>query len=360
MIELPFLTSDLGAIEGRFKTVPEDFQVDEVPIYLPSGSGEHLFLLVEKEGRNTMEVASEIARALGAHPKDVGVAGQKDRQARTTQWISVPSKDRDAALALQGEGYRILEAAFHGNKLRTGHLRGNRFQIRLRGLAEGDFPRLRAILDALEARGLPNAYGSQRFGSSGENAEQGRRLLVGDAPKAARHRNPKLRRFLVSAFQSEVFNRVLGERMRRGTWDEPQEGDVLVRLESGGLFLCASPEEDRPRVESFECSVTGPLPGAKMWPRPEGEPAALEEEILAQTGVTAAHLAAASRDAPGARRPLRIPIRVEAEEEAVVEPQDAAASGPDASGGVERSTLLRFELPAGSYATAVLRELFKA
>lgn len=344
MIDLPFITSDLGAVEARYKVEPEDFQVEEIPAYLPSGSGEHLFVLVEKEGRNTLEVAADIAHALGVHPKDVGIAGQKDRQARTIQWMSLPTRARDAALALEGEGFRVLDAAFHGNKLRTGHLRGNRFRIRLRGLAPGAFPRLRAILDALEARGLPNAYGGQRFGSSGDNAEAGRRLLLGEASKAAQRRNARLRRLLVSAFQSEIFNGVLAERIRRGTWDVPQEGDVLMRLQSGGLFVCTSPAEDAPRVASFECSVTGPLPGPKMRPVPQGEPASLEAAVLAASGVTPAHLAA-SRDAPGARRALRIPVQVAATEEI------------DPAG--ESSAVLTFDLPAGSYATCVLREITK-
>ncbi|AKU90000.1 tRNA pseudouridine(13) synthase TruD [Vulgatibacter incomptus] len=339
---LPFATRDLPGVPALFKAVPEDFRVDELPAYLPSGEGEHVFVRVEKRGRDTREVVAELSRALRFPERDVGVAGLKDRHAVTTQWLSLARIDPAEALTLAGEGWRVLEAARHGNKLRTGHLRGNRFRILLRGVDEAGAVRANAIAEALRQRGLPNYFGPQRFGRSGDNAEVGRLLLLGkDDPRARRAlRDHRMRRFLVSAFQSGIFNRVLAARLEEGTWATPLEGDVLQKLPAGGLFVCAEPSVDLPRVASFECSITGPLPGAKVRPSPVGEPARLEDAILAETGVGPEHLAA-SRDAMGARRALRLPLALSIERE-------------------DNGIRLEFELPPGTYATSVIRELTKA
>lgn len=340
-MKLPYATADLPGTTGLAKVVPEDFRVDEIPAYLPGGSGEHLFLLVEKRGRNTREVVRDIARALKVSEREIGVAGQKDRHAVTTQWISVPGVPPERAQGLEGEGFRVLEAKLHGNKLRTGHLKGNRFRIRLRGVDEAGAERARAIATALSERGLPNFYGPQRFGRFGDNAEVGKLLLLGvDKPRTRRAlRDRTSRRFMISAFQSDVFNRVLAERMHDGSWIRPMVGDVIQKLASGGLFTCEDPAADGPRIASFECSITGPMPGRKVRPSPTGEPGALEARILGETGVTMEHLAK-SPDAEGARRALRLPISVGVEHDA-------------------EGLVLDFELPPGAYATTVIRELTK-
>lgn len=342
MSPLPYATGELPGVAASIKAAPEDFQVDEIPLYPPSGAGEHLFVRVEKVGRDTLEVAKEIALRLGASPRDVGIAGQKDRQAVTTQWLSLAGPSPEAALSLEGEGWKVIEAARHGNKLRTGHLKGNRFRIRLRGVGADEVKRVRHIVDALRERGLPNFFGSQRFGRAGDNAEMGRKILLGelDSPEARKAtRNHRLRRLMVSAFQSEIFNRILAERMEAGTWASPMVGDVLQRLESGGLFVCEDPEVDGPRVASFECSVTGPLPGPRMRPLPSGEPAAIEDRVLAATGVPQERLGR-SAEAPGTRRPFRLPVQLEVQEE-------------------EGAVVLAFDLPPGAYATSLLREITK-
>jgi tRNA pseudouridine13 synthase len=338
---LPHVTTDLPGTGGGYKVTPEDFRVDEIPAYLPSGEGDHTFLLVEKRGLDTREVVRAIARALSVREGDVGVAGQKDRFALSTQWISVPRVDPDRALAVAGEGFRILEAKRHGNKLRTGHNRGNRFRLRIRGGVPDAAARARAVAAALAARGLPNFYGPQRFGRTGDNAELGRLLLRGeeDGRLGRARRDPKLRRLLISAFQSEVFNRVLARRLADGTWIRPLAGDVLEKCASGGLFVCAEPEVDGPRVATFELSVTGPMPGPRVRPAPTGEPAALEAAVLAETGVTPEQLGR-SRDAEGARRALRIRVEPVVEEDA-------------------EGVVLSFALPSGSYATVVLDEVIK-
>jgi tRNA pseudouridine13 synthase len=330
-------TADLPGAGGAAKITPEDFEVEELPAYLPSGEGPHTFLWVEKRGRETREVVRALARALSVPEPEVGTAGQKDRQALTRQWFSVPGADPAKALAVEGDGFRVLEARRHGNKLRVGHLTGNRFRILLRGVPDGGLERARAVAAALAVRGLPNFYGAQRFGRSGDNAEVGAALLRGE-PDRRIPRDRTTRRLLVSAFQSDVFNRVLAHRMQEGSWDRPEVGDVLEKLASGGRFLCEAPDVDLPRVQGFECSVTGPMPGHRVRPAPQGRPAQLEAELLAASGVTPEHLQR-SRDAEGTRRALRIPVRVD------VEP-----AGPEV-------LRLAFELPAGSYATVVLGEI---
>jgi tRNA pseudouridine13 synthase len=336
---LPWITADLPGAGGTVKAAPGDFRVDELPAYAPAGAGPHLYLRVEKTGRTTRDVVRELSGRLGVADRDVGVAGLKDRHAVTTQWLSFPvASDPDPA-SLAADGLRVIEVSRHGNKLRTGHLRGNRFSIAVRG---GDPDRARAAASALAARGLPNFYGAQRFGAGGRNAELGRAILQGrladpEAARAARDRF--LRRLCISAWQSALFNRWLAERIADGLFAAALAGDVMKKLDSGGIFECADPATDTPRVARFEISPAGPMFGHAM--RPAAGPAAEREaRLLAADGVGAADLARGRGEAEGTRRPARLPVRVE------VEPAD---DGFRAS----------FELPRGSYATVVLGEIVK-
>ena len=252
-----------GAAGGpvhAIRTRPEDFVVVEEPLYRPSGQGTHLFLRVEKRGRTTEQVARELARAAGVAPRDVGYAGRKDRHALTTQWFSLPGGDPERALDLELTDARVLEAHRHEHKLRTGQLRGNRFEIVLRGEGGDDLAVVRERARALVERGLPNRYGDQRFGRDGDNASRARALLGGGRPP----RDRRAARFLLSALQSEVFNAVLDARGER--FDDVELGD-LARVEaSGGLFWVDDPERERPRAAAFEISATGPIFGTRARP----------------------------------------------------------------------------------------------
>jgi tRNA pseudouridine13 synthase len=336
---LPFITADLPGSGGTLRATPEDFRVDELPAYLPSGSGPHLYLLVEKRGRTTRDALRVLARALDVQERDAGYAGMKDREAVTTQWLSFPvAKDPDPA-ALAEPGLTVKAVSRHANKLRPGHARGNRFEVTVRG---GDLARARACAAALEARGLPGYFGPQRFGAEGNNAEIGRAILRGErTPEALRAgRDRFLRRLCISAFQSELFNRWLAERIVDGLLAAALPGDVLKKLDTGGLFLCEDPAVDGPRVARFEIAPAGPMFGHKMKPA-AGEAAAREERILAASGVGAEDLARGGGEAEGTRRAARLPVQV------ALEP---AGDGYRA----------RFELPRGNYATVVMRELMKA
>lgn len=343
-VNLPYLTADLPGIGGVLRRVDEDFVVDELPAYPPSGSGDHVFVRVEKRGMATPYAVGQLARALEIKDRDIGVAGLKDRHAVTTQWLSLPPPvSPERALAVSIEGLRILEAVRHPHKLRTGHLRGNRFQLRVRDVADGDaaVERARAILDRLAAApGAPNWYGEQRFGRHGDNADRGRALLLGERRSGRPDR--KLDRLLVSALQSELFNHWLTARLADGLYRRALAGDVMHKR-PGGLFDCTEPDVDTPRIGAGEIVPTGPMFGVTMRaPAPGSEAATREQAILEAAGLTRESWAAVRAIAEGTRRDAAIPVG-----------EPAVARGPD--GTLE----VAFALPAGAYATVVMREIMK-
>jgi tRNA pseudouridine13 synthase len=336
--EVPLLTADLPGTGGAARVSEEDFRVEELPLYEASGAGEHLYLTVEKVGRTTQEVAREIAQALGARERDVGTAGLKDKRAVTVQRVSVFSKAAEAeALKITGRGFRVLEAKRHGNKLRPGHLRGNRFHIVLRGCGADAVARAEAISARIKELGVANLFGPQRFGKRGDNAALGRAILMHESSVRDRF----LRRLALSALQSELFNRCLAARIRDGLFAAAIEGDVLRKRDSGGLFVCKDPAADAPRVASGEVDPAGPMPGHSLYAA-RGEALRREETVLAEAQVDPISFAAGGDEMQGARRPYRVPV------------EDLSVSGaPDA-------LALTFSLPKGSYAAAVLREVMKS
>ena len=336
-MELPFLTVALRPTQGKIRVTPEDFRVDELPAYEPSGEGEHLFVRFEKTNLATHEAVGQIARALDVSPRDASVAGLKDKRAVTTQWACFFHGDADRARSLDLNGIRVLEAARHGNKLRTGHLRGNRFVIRVRE-TDADVAHFETVLETLSREGAPNYYGEQRFGHGGGNLLDARAWLLGTRPPP---RDKRARKFLVSVVQSSIFNRVLAERVRTGKLGEYLDGDLLKKEDSGGLFTTEDAADAALRVRDWAVSPTGPMVGPKMrWP----ERAALAAELAAleAEGFTLASLAAFGRDGEGPRRVLR------------VRPTEIHVSSPE-SGTVD----LSFTLPSGAYATVILRETLK-
>ena len=334
---LPNVTAGLAPIEGTLKDRPEDFVVEEVPAYDPSGTGEHLYLWIEKRGLNTQDALARIARTLGANVASAGYAGLKDRNAVTRQWLSFHHTATPAPDALAVEGVRVLEVARHGNKLRTGHLHGNRFTIRLAGVPREHDAHAEATLARLEARGLPNYYGDQRFGRGGDNLRRAAAWVVG---RGRAPDKPFLRKLYVSTLQAALFNAWVGERLDDGLDEAALRGDVLRKEETGGLFTCEAPELDTPRVRSWEISPTGPMFGAKMRAA-EADALARESALLARYGVTLDDFARVARFGEGTRRPARVrPRGVE-----------TVRDGDD--------LVLSFTLPKGSYATVLIAELTK-
>jgi tRNA pseudouridine13 synthase len=328
-----------------FTPSPETFVVEEIAAYVPVGAGEHTFLWVEKRGLTTMDAARLLARLLDVDARDVGYAGLKDRNAVTRQWMSVPRVDPERARAIAEPHLRVLEAARHGNKLRTGHLRGNRFELVV-GIEPGEeaLTALRAGLEALAASGVPNRFGEQRFGAAGDNAAAGLAILRGER----RERDHRLRNLLLSAAQSAVFNRVLERRAADGL-AVVRAGDVLQKVASGGLFITEDVATDQRRVDAGELVITGPLPGGREKEAPAGTTAReVEDAALADVGATREEFARAGRDLPGARRPFLVPLGL-GDPAVQPEPERASPNGVAAR--------VRFSLPAGSYATVVVAAL---
>lgn len=318
----PFET--VAGIGGEISNDPAHFHVDEIPAYGFSGEGEHWYVRVQKTGLTTPELRDMLAHAAGVSERDVGTAGRKDRQAVTTQWLSMPKKPVDPG----HPAVVLLDVTRHGNKLRLGHLAGNRFRVRITGVRSPE--RLPELLAALE-RGVPNYYGSQRFGRFG--LVDGLRLL---SDPRRRVKDPQ---FLASVVQSAVFNHWLGARVAAGRLHVAVGGDILRKRASGGLFVCQDPEVDTPRVSSGELDPTGPMPGPKTWAA-EGEAAAAEAVALEALGLTAEMQATLGRFAEGTRRVARI------------QPADLQVQFVD-----EKTLDIAFTLPKGAFATVVLGAL---
>jgi tRNA pseudouridine13 synthase len=408
-----YLTSDLPGIGGVIKQRPTDFLVEEIPLYEPAGQGEHIYLFVEKRGLSTLQLVSILARHFGVGRHAVGYAGLKDKVAVTRQVISVhvPGKRPEDFPMLQDERVAVLWADLHHNKLRRGHLRGNRFSIRVRGVDAHRVLGASRVLERLRVSGVPNRVGEQRFGSVLNNHSVGRamvlrrwdeavRALLGPGPALAgegadgaaralfasgdlqgalgafpRWRTAERevlrglvrglpperafalageteRSFFLSAFQSAVFNRVLDARLDAGTLAALLEGDIACRHESRTFFDATREVLDAPdtpaRLASGELSATGPMWGAAMR-RASGAVDEAEVRALAEFGVTPADLVEFERACPRLLDGARRPLR-------------APVTDPEVEGGVdEHGHFVRcaFELPRGAFATVVMREVMK-
>jgi tRNA pseudouridine13 synthase len=323
---------------ATIRKTPEDFVVEEIPAFEPSGEGEHLYLRIKKTNVTTNDAVKRVCSALGVDERGAGYAGMKDKRAVTTQTISLPfprGRSPDEALRLEIEGIAVEAAVRHAHKLKPGHLKGNRFAIVLRDIEPGQ---VRGALDKLEEAGrlgVPNAFGPQRFGRDGDNPERAMAWLAGRTPGP---KDRKERRLLFSALQAHVFNHVLDIRRERGTYREPLMGDLIKKTDTGGIFLCTDPEADRPRAERGEIAPTGPIFGAKMrWP--EGEPAKIEREMLKECVGDEHAFDAHPSLGEGSRRPFVLRVS-----ELVAHPvgEDLAA------------LRVLFVLPKGGYATTLL------
>jgi len=406
-----YLTAGIPGIGGVLKERPEDFLVDEVPLYTPSGDGEHLYLIVQKREMSTLEMVSVVARHFGVPTKAVGYAGLKDKHAITRQSVSVYLPGRsDADLApLEHDRIAIAGAERHTNKLRPGHLRGNRFSIRVRGVEPTRVRDAHRALMELARIGAPNRVGLQRFGLLGNNHLIGRAIIRGEFDTAVRELlgpseahpdfNREARdlfarglfreairrypmqakaetrvlhqlslgrsaegailtldettlRFWLTAFQSAVFNAVLDERIEAGTLAALAPGDVAIKHDNLAAFTVddatAAAAETPERLASFSISPSGPMWAASML-RASGATAEREAAALARFGVTTDALDTFDRGfrypLEGKRRPLRVPI-----------------IDPEVEGGVdEHGPYVRcaFELPRGAFATVVMDEIMK-
>jgi tRNA pseudouridine13 synthase len=402
---LPYITAGLPGVGGTIKDRPEDFFVEEIPLYECSGEGTHVYAEIEKRGLATLDALIKIAKALGIARRNIGYAGLKDARAVTRQWISIEHIDPERLTQLHETGIEVCQIQRHANKIKMGHLAGNRFIVRIRNLAvpveEGE-TRARSVLDILSSRGVPNYFGPQRFGGRGDNQllgaaiihrnseqfidiflglpdsseqsviyaartlyEQGKfaeahqawpkhyhdqrralRVLMKNPANKAHAFNvidKNHKRFFVSAFQSDLFNQVVSIRIPH--IDKLLLGDMAYKHANGACFRVEDPEAEQPRCAAFEISPTGPLYGYRTTEAtgPAGE---IETSVLAPTQLEREDFRRMSYyRAKGARRPLRFQPR-----------EIDIRRGADAHGVYLE---LEFVLDSGCYATTLIREITK-
>ncbi len=331
----PLFTADLPGTGGKIRAHNEDFEVEEVPSYEPCGSGDHLYLWIEKRGVAPEFFAQTIARKLNTHPGNVGTAGLKDRHAVTRQWVSVPKECEPHIAKIDGEGVRVLKTGRHTNKLKPGHLRGNKFVILIRDPARS--APVDAILERIRLQGMPNYYGPQRFGRDGGTVDLGLQCLAGKAPRRIR---PFLFRFALSAVQSLLFNDYLSRRMKDGLFRTVLDGDVMTKWPFGGMFVAKDVPAEQTRFDTRETVTAGPMFGKKTFPA-EGVAAEREAVVLSDNGLSVASFGGFGKLVMGTRRQNLVYL-------------DDLASAWEPDG-----LRLSFTLPAGSYATVLLAEVMK-
>lgn len=336
----PYLTHTTPGIGGRMRVMPEDFQVEEQPLYLPCGTGEHLYIKVTKRLLSTPDLVKIISTSIGVKAQGIGTAGLKDARAVTTQMISLHLATPDQVARLKTDD-RILSIDIlgrHRNRLRPGHHAGNRFRLVVRDVADHAPTTVPETLRILQRRGVPNYFGPQRQGKKGDNHHLGAALLI-DAARRAKMSRAK-RMWYLNAFQSHLFNRMLARRI--DSIDRVFVGDWAIKTDNGACFQVADADKEQPRAERFEISPTGILFGSRAsWA--DGEPGRIEEAVIAEAETTKEALIAAAKACGfrGERRALRIPLA-------------------ELEWALDGSTLtLAFTLPPGAYATSVLRELMK-
>ncbi len=344
-----------ASIDFHFKQTPRDFVVEEIPLYEFSGEGEHLVLFIRKKSLSTLELVSAIAKYLGIKNKEIGYAGLKDKHAMTKQYISLHKKHEEAMENFSHENVKILSKTYHNNKIRIGHLKGNRFFIKLKKVNPTSAQKIDEALKNIAKLGMPNFYGYQRFGNDGDNHVLGEKIAKGEK----KERNPKIRKFLISAYQSHLFNLWLSRRLEINTLVDSFKtteletllnmpsfeidklkkqahpfkllsGDIMEHYPHGRLFDFDGGEEDLKRFETRDISPTGLLCGKKA--RIASDTARVIEKDFDDT-----------INADGARR------------YAWIFPSDIEGRFKE----VEAQYEMNFTLPKGSYATVLIEEIAK-
>lgn len=319
-----------SAIAGVIKRQPQDFRVQEVLGFEPSGQGEHLLIQVEKCGINTQDVARQIGESAGVDQRDIGFCGLKDKQAIATQWFSIrnPVREPSAWPPLEDGRVRVKAAARHDRKLRRGTHIGNRFEVRVRDF-RGDRDLAGKRLAKAAAGGVPNFFGPQRFGRA--NLDRADDLFAGRLGRVSRNR----RGLLLSAARSSIFNEVLERRVRNGDWCSLRQGDAAMLDGSNSYFRVDEVDVKlQHRLKQLDIHPSGPLFGAGENPArySVGE---LEAGVFDSLRSRCDGLV--SYGLRMGRRSLRLRI-----------------SGLEWKWSGENELVLSFELPRGGYATSVL------
>ncbi|MFM7051744.1 MAG: tRNA pseudouridine(13) synthase TruD [Planctomycetota bacterium] len=398
--------SSAQGLGGRLKERAGDFLVEEIPAYDPCGEGEHLYLGVQKTNMPHTEMLGVLCRHFRVEESAIGFAGMKDRVAVTQQTVSVHLPVERAVGELRHERLQVLWAMRHANKLRRGHLRGNRFAIRIRGVDPLKVVEVKRRMEMLAREGIPDYFGEQRFGYRANNQVYGRLYARGawqplldellgphgtpfpphqravreayaegrfaeahemwgrhdqaerialralakgrDAAGAVRAIPNHIRDFWMSALQAAVYNQALARRVADGSFARVLRGDVVSLAGKGSVFAVAEDAPDAELAEldarcaALDLSPAGPIFGPSMV-EASGVPAAHERAALAAHGCDGGEFAPPVLSQEGARRPFRIAMR-----------DWAVDAGVDEHGGYIR---LVFDLPKGAFATVLCREI---
>ena len=350
-----FYSQSHASIPFHFKQSMRDFVVDEIPLYPFSGEGEHMVLHIRKKNLSTWEMIDRISNHLGIKAREIGYAGLKDKHAMTKQYISLPKKYESALDTFSHEGIKVLSKEYHSNKIRIGHLKGNRFFIRLKKVTPVAAQKIKESLGEIAANGMPNYFGYQRFGRDGENYKKGEAIIRGEK----KERNVKLKRLYINAFQSHLFNLWLSRRVEINTLlggfsakeltdllnlplnvisamqkqSHPFklfEGDVMMHYPYGRLFNYDGGTEDPDRFSRRDISPTGLLSGKRVQ-RAVGLAEQIEKNFDEDAAIN------------GARR------------YAWIFPEDVEGEYKEEEAWFE----LHFTLPKGSYATVLIEEIAK-
>ncbi len=341
-LSLPYLTAGLRGVGGRIRARPEDFMVEEVSLYEPSGDGSHLYVNITKVNQTTRDVQLQLAELFNLKPQNIGTGGLKDKFSVSTQTFSILFEQN---VISSGEAMEVIEgsldvrvnwAKWHSNKFRAGHLIGNKFKVIITAI---HIPKNQAIenskriADMIHKRGLPNYYGEQRTGKHGKNVVDGWGILQGKR----RFTDRWLSKLLIASYQSYLCNRYLSERVRRGLFDTLIVGDVAKKHDTGGIFWVNDLADEQPRYVAQEISFTAPMFGFQM-SEALGDSGALEAEILEESEMSMKNFK--RMKVTGTRRLGRLIPRIEVS---------------DSPRGVE----LSFMLHKGGFATTLLREFMK-
>jgi len=325
------------SLSGVIRTQASDFKVDEKFSFDFTGEGEHALVHIKKTDTNTDWLCRQIADLANLKKVDVSYAGLKDRHAITTQWFSVwlPGKPDPDWSALNSDKVEILSTCRHNRKLRRGSLRGNQFTLIIRNV-EGDASDLESRIKTIMADGVPNYFGDQRFGIDGQNLEKAKVMFGG-----RREKDRFKRSIYLSAARSAMFNDVLSQRVEMNKWADGISGDVMLLDNSHSYFLVEEIDEKIiQRLKEHDIHPSGPL-----WGRGDllskGAVAEIENKLPEKFKVFDLGLRNARLDQD--RRSLRLSVN------------DLQYSYDTKN----KILNLSFFLPAGGYATAVLREIIK-
>ncbi|NOX16289.1 MAG: tRNA pseudouridine(13) synthase TruD [Epsilonproteobacteria bacterium] len=346
-------------INVLFTKNSSDFIVNELPLYEFSGEGEHLILHVRKKDMTTWQMVQALSEVCGAKTRDFGYAGLKDKDGMTTQYVSVHKSFEKKLENFSHENIKIISKTYHNNKIRIGHLKGNRFFIRLKRANKIDAQKLENAIKTLAKEGFPNFFGYQRFGKQGDNYILGREILQGKR----KERKRKMKNFFISAYQSFLFNEWLSNRLKIGHmidgFNEKEaaqtlgfsvelikelkqqkrffkifEGDVLHHYPAGKAFICEDMKTELARFEEEAITATGWLPGNRSMRCGDGIAKVLEEKIYSEAEPYLAQMDGARRFAWAFLKDVEYEYK---EDQSWFE--------------------MHFSLPKGSYATVVLEEL---